>query len=115
MSEAKYTLIYPFKSREHAFEVANDIDGSLMWQNGTAYPIDNRPAFIIPASEFSSRWTAPREREQLQAKIDRLNTLLDVADCPQCRDKSGAYYDNNGEVCQCQWCCEVAELNKGDL
>ena len=37
-------------------------------------------------------------------------SLLDIADCPQCVDKSEAYYDNNGEVCQCQWCYEVAEF-----
>lgn len=24
--------------------------------------------------------------------------------CPQCEDGSGAYYDNMGEVSQCQWC-----------
>lgn len=35
--------------------------------------------------------------------------LLDAAICPCC-DKSGAYYDNNGEVCQCQWCDEVSRL-----
>jgi hypothetical protein len=38
------------------------------------------------------------------AKIDAVR-LLDAALCPCC-DKSGAYYDNYGEVQQCQWCYE---------
>jgi len=37
--------------------------------------------------------------------------LLNAANCPCC-DGSGAYYDNMGDVCQCQWCYEVKELNK---
>jgi hypothetical protein len=36
--------------------------------------------------------------------------LLKAADCPQCKDKQGAYYGNHGEVCQCQWCYEVSCL-----
>ena len=43
--------------------------------------------------------------EQL-AKITELTRLLRVAKCPCC-DGSGAYYDNMGEVCQCQWCDET--------
>ena len=46
------------------------------------------------------------------ARIDRLairnkelEALLKVAACPQC-DGGGAYYDNNGEVCQCRFCHE---------
>lgn len=39
-------------------------------------------------------------------EIDRLNNLLKIAVCPSC-DKSGAYYDNMGNVNQCQWCYEV--------
>lgn len=54
MSETKYILIYPFESRERAFEVANDIDGSLMWQDGIAYPRDNVPAKIITAEQFQA-------------------------------------------------------------
>ena len=79
MSDTKYILIYPFESRERAFELANDIDGQLMWQNGNAYPRDNVPAFIIPLSEFSSRWTAPRQIEQLQKdKAELIETLEDA-------------------------------------
>ena len=51
-----------------------------------------------------------------QAEIERLTKLitkslglLDVALCPSC-DNSGAYYDNYGEVTQCQWCHEVNEI-----
>lgn len=61
MSETKYILIYPFETRERAFDIANDIDGSLMWHNSTAYPRDNIPAFIVPLSEFSSRWSMPKQ------------------------------------------------------
>jgi hypothetical protein len=45
-----------------------------------------------------------------QAKIDAVR-LLDAALCPCC-DKSGAYYDNYGEVRQCQWCYEVEQLKE---
>ena len=36
--------------------------------------------------------------------VDALK-LLEIAKCPQC-DNGGAYYDNHGGVCQCQWCYE---------
>lgn len=52
-----------------------------------------------------------RDKINREAKALLLE-LLKVADCPQCKDKSGAYYDNNGEVCQCQWCYEVGEAIK---
>ena len=45
-----------------------------------------------------------------QAKIDAVR-LLDAALCPCC-DKSGAYYDNYGDVHQCQWCYEVEQLKE---
>jgi|TARA_R110000803_G_scaffold62928_1_gene123359 hypothetical protein len=44
----------------------------------------------------------------LHKRIAELEALIDVAICPNC-DKSGAYYDGYGEVCQCQWCDEVAQ------
>lgn len=44
-----------------------------------------------------------------QTEIDKAIKLLDAAVCPCC-DKSGAYYDNDGGVCQCQWCAEVEAL-----
>jgi len=47
---------------------------------------------------------------QQTEQLNEAKTLLDVANCPQCGDKSGAYYDNDGEVCQCQWCYEVSKL-----
>jgi hypothetical protein len=82
VSDTKYILIYPFESQERAFEVANDIDGSLMWNNGTAYPSDNIPAFIVPLSEFNSRWVAPdeiadlqKQNAALQADADRYRVL----------------------------------------
>ena len=46
--------------------------------------------------------------DSLEKRIAELEALIDVAICPNC-DKSGAYYDGYGEVCQCQWCYEVAQ------
>ena len=43
--------------------------------------------------------------EQLRAHVAEVKDLLALAKCPCC-DGSGAYYDNHGEVCQCQWCYE---------
>jgi hypothetical protein len=48
----------------------------------------------------------------LNLRIMKMAELLDAAVCPCC-DKSGAYYDNMGEVCQCQWCDEVNKVTGG--
>jgi hypothetical protein len=32
--------------------------------------------------------------------------IVPVADCPNCNN-DGAYYDNYGQVHQCQWCYEM--------
>jgi hypothetical protein len=32
--------------------------------------------------------------------------------CPQCGDGSGAYYDNDSNVCQCQWCYEAEQIKQ---
>ena len=42
-------------------------------------------------------------------KIEQLQALVRAARCPCCNG-DGAYYDNYGEVCQCQWCDEVNKL-----
>ena len=34
-----------------------------------------------------------------------LKGLVSAARCPTC-DGGGAYHDNSGEACQCQWCYE---------
>jgi len=47
--------------------------------------------------------------ERLYNDLEKAKELLNAAECPCC-DKSGAYYDAQGEVCQCQWCDEVSEL-----
>ena len=49
------------------------------------------------------------EIDQLRAELEKAKKLLNVALCPCC-DKSGAYHDIYGDVCQCQWCSEVQEL-----
>ncbi len=43
-------------------------------------------------------------------KIKKALELLDAADCPECKDKSGIYYDDYGAEVQCQWCDEVSKL-----
>jgi len=55
--------------------------------------------------------------DQLEAQVKELEGLLKVASCPQCGpNKDGAYYDNMGEVHQCQWCHEVkAALQENEL
>lgn len=59
--------------------------------------------------------------EELQSKLATAVDALDIAYgmvntekgyCPQCSDGSGAYYDNHGEVCQCQWCFEANRIKK---
>ncbi len=47
--------------------------------------------------------------ERLYKDLEEAKELLDLAVCPCC-DKSGAYYDGYGDVCQCQWCHEVSKL-----
>ena len=43
-------------------------------------------------------------------RIAELEDLLNAAACPNCGPaRTGAYYDNYGEVCQCQWCYEVKQ------
>ena len=48
----------------------------------------------------------------IQTDLELALQLLDAADCPQCVDKSGAYYDSHGEPNQCQWCYEVSTLKQ---
>jgi len=40
---------------------------------------------------------------------EQLLALVRAARCPCC-DDTGAYYDNMGEICQCQWCYEKGRL-----
>ena len=76
MSASKYILIYPFETRDKAFEVANDIDGSLMWQAGKAYPIDGVAAEIVPISSFTH--SKDKELEQQKAITEAAKFLLEV-------------------------------------
>lgn len=50
--------------------------------------------------------------EQLEKDKAELVGLCEAAGCPSCNG-DGAYYDNHGEVCQCQWCYELAK-HKGE-
>lgn len=50
--------------------------------------------------------------EQLTKEREGLIGLCKAAGCPQCNG-DGAYYDNHGRVCQCQWCDEFSK-HKGD-
>ena len=51
------------------------------------------------------------EIDRLKAENANLKALIKAADCPCC-DKSGAYYDGHGEVCQCEWCYEYSLVMK---
>ena len=46
-----------------------------------------------------------------QVEIAELEGLIVAAQCPCCNG-DGAYYDGNGEVCQCQWCYETEDIKK---
>jgi len=75
-----------------------------MQQNGLIEELNS----IISKASVSSM----EKVQKLQAKVERLKGLLNEAKCPCC-DGGGAYYDNMGEVCQCQWCYEAkAALKK---
>ncbi len=50
---------------------------------------------------------------QLYDEIAELKGLVLAAKCPNC-DGEGAYYDNYGNVCQCQWCYESKLLINKD-
>ena len=56
-------------------------------------------------ADIMQAWIAIDELERLRAHVAEVKDLLALAKCPCC-DGSGAYYDNHGEVCQCQWCYE---------
>ncbi len=62
---------------------------------------------------FSDFKELEKDNKRLKAVIDTQRGLLIVAQCPAC-DKSGAYYDNDGNICQCQWCYEVNTLCKSE-
>ncbi len=51
--------------------------------------------------------------EKLHEKVKKAIELLDAADCPECKNKDGAYYID-GELVGCRWCDEVSEL-RGEL
>ena len=51
------------------------------------------------------------EINQLQAKVEELSGLLKAAACPNCNG-DGAYYDNMGDIRQCQWCYETKNALK---
>ncbi len=48
--------------------------------------------------------------EKLHEKVKKAIELLDAADCPECKTKDGAYYNDYGAEVQCQWCDEVSQL-----
>lgn len=101
---------YCTRNRQY-FRRDGNSDRLFVWIVGTeswSAPLDNR-----------TRWLERRERLEeileLRQGIERVKSeaikLLDAAVCPCC-DKSGAYYDGYGEVCQCQWCDEFNKLRE---
>ena len=57
----------------------------------------------VMASDLES-WMTDHVRVPVDS-LERLRNLLLLGKCPDCNG-SGAYYDNMGGVCQCQWCYE---------
>jgi prophage regulatory protein len=43
-------------------------------------------------------------------QVEHALALLAIARCPNEDCVAGAYHDNRGEPCQCQWCAERARL-----
>ena len=71
--------------------------------------VKDRKENRYPRIKAKSLSEANRAITAMQATITELTTLLKVAECPQC-DGSGAYYGQMGDIHQCQWCDERAEL-----
>ena len=61
---------------------------------------------------FKTEWKLEvKWREDAERRIKELEKLLNAAVCPCC-DGDGAYWDNMGEVCQCQFCDDRSKLLK---
>lgn len=78
--QTKYILVFPFKTRAEAFEVANDIYGSLVWGRGKAYPIDGVPAEIFPIEAWNTRYVSEEMRELAKEVMKTYHDYIDVAD-----------------------------------
>lgn len=83
---------------------------ALVWdENGSWF------ASAMCKKDVTHNLTDLREILELRQEVERLKVeaikLLDAAVCPCC-DKTGAYYGNHGELCQCQWCDEVKKLRE---
>jgi hypothetical protein len=81
-----------------------------------------RAQSAIDNDEKWREYDIPRPRKQqqenLRERVKAANKLLEVANCPECKDGSGAYAvevmghhgEQELELQQCQWCTEKAEL-----
>ena len=83
-----------------------------LWQDGydtakkeTADTIKQLQARCYPSKVIMIEDTGHYVSEKVNDHIEQLQALVRAARCPCC-DDTGAYYDNMGEVCQCQWCYE---------
>jgi len=81
--------------------------------------VKSQAIHIMSQSNEIDRWQEQytkcfENNNTLESELVLAKSLLDAANCPQCGDKSGAYYDNYGEMCQCQWCYEVNNLSVKD-
>ena len=66
---------------------------------------DDGAAWFGTDEDYYGETALTEANANLIAAAPELFELLEIAACPQC-DGSGAFYDNHGEVCQCQWCDE---------
>ena len=67
--------------------------------------LDEKPQALIDINADDINDDLIRSNEKLQAQLEAVRLLLEMAQCPQCNG-DGAYYDGMGEVHQCQWCYE---------
>ena len=62
-------------------------------------------------AEAISAWNTRADTELVTA-LEKAYGMISTEKgyCPQCGDGTGAYYDNQGEICQCQWCYEAVAI-----
>src|SRR5690554_1047259 len=102
---------YCTRNRQY-FKRDGNTDRLFVWLSVTktwSIPLENKVRWLERRERLEEILTLRQRVQELEQLYSEAIKLLDAAVCPCC-DKSGAYYDNNGEVCQCQWCDEVSRL-----
>lgn len=102
---------YCTRNRQY-FKRDGNTNRLFVWISHTevwSVPLSNKPRWLERRERLEEITTLRQRVQELEQFNLEAIKLLDAAICPCC-DKSGTYYDNNGEVCQCQWCDEVSRL-----